>query len=162
MGSPKMDDRLRSAESAIAFIQNEHERVLHGLHMEIERLQQKCSDLQFALAHQTASAETEAELRSIVVGLQADSYLNKDMVLNLQTELENAQQKIVELEEQLRWQELEKQNQLNIKEVKINALKRALNINQGEGVGGAICGGGEDKYATKVCNIVISVGKICH
>ena len=38
-----MDDRLRSAESAIAFIQNEHERVLHGLHMEIERLQQKCS-----------------------------------------------------------------------------------------------------------------------
>ena len=41
--SPKMDDRLRSAESAIAFIQNEHERVLHGLHMEIERLQQKCS-----------------------------------------------------------------------------------------------------------------------
>ena len=118
--------------------------------------------MQFALAHQTASAETEAELRSIVVGLQADSYLNKDLVLNLQTELENAQQKIVELEEQLRWQELEKQNQLNIKEVKINALKRALNIDQGEGVGGAICGGGEDKYATKVCNIVISVGKICH
>ena len=38
-----MDDRLKSAESAIAFIQNEHERVLHGLHMEIERLQQKCS-----------------------------------------------------------------------------------------------------------------------
>ena len=103
-------------------------------------------DLQFALAHQTASAETEAELRSIVVGLQADSYLNKDLVLNLQTELENAQQKIVELEEQLRWQELEKQNQLNIKEVKINALKRALNID----VGGAI-GGGVDKCATKVC-----------
>ena len=112
--------------------------------------------MQFALAHQTASAETEAELRSIVVGLQADSYLNKDLVLNLQTELENAQQKIVELEEQLRWQELEKQNQLNIKEIKINALKRALNIDQGEGVGGgAICGGGEDKYATKVCSTIV-------
>ena len=38
-----MDDRLKSAESSIAFLQNEHERVLHGLHMEIERLQQKCS-----------------------------------------------------------------------------------------------------------------------
>ena len=38
-----MDDRLKSAESAILFIQKEHERVLHGLHMEIERLQQKCS-----------------------------------------------------------------------------------------------------------------------
>ena len=108
-------------------------------------------DLQFALAHQTASAETEAELRSIVVGLQADSYLNKDLVLNLQTELENAQQKIVELEEQLRWQELEKQNQLNIKEVKINALKRALNIDVG-GAAGAI-GGGEDKCVAKVCAV---------
>ena len=36
-------DKLKSAESAIHFIQKEHERVLHGLHMEIERLQQKCS-----------------------------------------------------------------------------------------------------------------------
>ena len=41
--SSKMDLKLKSAESAIAFIQKEHERVLHGLHMEIERLQQKCS-----------------------------------------------------------------------------------------------------------------------
>jgi len=38
-----MNDKLKSAESAINFIQKEHERVLHGLHMEIERLQQKCS-----------------------------------------------------------------------------------------------------------------------
>ena len=38
-----MNDKLKSAESAIHFIQKEHERVLHGLHMEIERLQQKCS-----------------------------------------------------------------------------------------------------------------------
>ena len=40
-----MNDKLKSAESAIHFIQKEHERVLHGLHMEIERLQQKCSGL---------------------------------------------------------------------------------------------------------------------
>ena len=38
-------DKLKSAESAIHFIQKEHERVLHGLHMEIERLQQKCSGI---------------------------------------------------------------------------------------------------------------------
>ena len=38
-----MDDKLKNAESTIQFIQREHERVLHGLHMEIERLQQKCS-----------------------------------------------------------------------------------------------------------------------
>ena len=38
-----MNDKLRSAENTIHFIQKEHERVLHGLHMEIERLQQKCS-----------------------------------------------------------------------------------------------------------------------
>ena len=40
-----MNDKLKSAESAIHFIQKEHERVLHGLHMEIERLQQKCSGI---------------------------------------------------------------------------------------------------------------------
>ena len=38
-----MNDELRSYESTITFMQKEHERVLHGLHMEIERLQQKCS-----------------------------------------------------------------------------------------------------------------------
>ena len=84
--------------------------------------------MQFALAHQTASAETEAELRSIVVGLQEESDLNKDLVLSLSTELEKSQQKIVELEEQIRWQQLENQNQLNVKEAKINALKKALNL----------------------------------
>ena len=84
--------------------------------------------MQFALAHQTASAETEAELRSIVVGLQEESDLNKDLVLSLSTELKKSQQKIVELEEQIRWQQLENQNQLNVKEAKINALKKALNL----------------------------------
>ena len=84
--------------------------------------------MQFALAHQTASAETEAELRSLVVGLQGESDLNKDMVLSLQAELEKNQQKVIELEEQLRWQELEKQNQLNNKEAKIQELKKLLTL----------------------------------
>ena len=90
------------------------------------------SDLQFALAHQTASAETEAELRSLVVGLQGDSDLNKDLVLSLQVELEKSQRKVGELEEQLRWQELEKQNQLNVKEAKIQELKKFLNTHDGK------------------------------
>ena len=85
-------------------------------------------DLQFALAHQTASADTEAELRSLITGLQGESDLSKDLVLSLQAELEKSQQKVIELEEQLRWQELENQNQLNIKEAKIQEFKRSLNI----------------------------------
>ena len=60
--------------------------------------------------------------------------MNKDLVLSLQTELEKSQHRIIELEEQLRWQELENQNQLSLKEAKINALKRVLNFG---GVGGA-------------------------
>lgn len=123
-----MNDKLKSAENTIHFIQKEHERVLHGLHMEIERLQQKCSDLQFALAYQTASADTEAELRSLITGLHVESDSSKELVLSLQAELEKSQQKVIELEEQLRWQELEKQNQLNIKEAKIQELIRGLNI----------------------------------
>ena len=58
-------------------------------------------DLQFALAHQTASADTEAELRSLVVGLQGDNEMNKDLVLSLQSELERSRQKVKELEEQV-------------------------------------------------------------
>ena len=81
-------------------------------------------DLQFALAHQTASAETEAELRSFIVGLQVESDSNKDLVLSLQAELERSQQKVIELEDQLRWQQLQSQNQLNVKEAKIKELKR--------------------------------------
>lgn len=84
-------------------------------------------DLQFALAHQTASAETEAELRSLVVGLQGDNEMNKDLVLSLQSELERSQQKVKELEEQLRWQQLENHNQITIKEAKIMELKKLLN-----------------------------------
>ena len=87
------------------------------------------AELQFALAYQTASAETEADLRSMVVGLQEESDLNKDLVLSLQAELEKTQRKVVELEEQLRWQELESQNQLNLKEAKIMELKKALHLN---------------------------------
>ena len=62
--------------------------------------------------------------------------MNKDLVLSLQTELEKSQHRIIELEEQLRWQELENQNQLSLKEAKINALKRVLNFG-GVGGGGA-------------------------
>ena len=36
-------DKLRSAESALAFLQAEHRAVLEGLHHEIAGLQQKCS-----------------------------------------------------------------------------------------------------------------------
>ena len=86
--------------------------------------------MQFALAHQTASAETEAELRSLVVGLQGDNEMNKDLVLSLQSELERSQQKVKELEEQLRWQQLENQNQIVIKEAKILELKKLLNPNE--------------------------------
>lgn len=35
--------KLRSAESALGFMQKEHRQVLGGLHEEIRRLQQKCS-----------------------------------------------------------------------------------------------------------------------
>lgn len=86
-------------------------------------------DLQFALAHQTASADTEAELRSLVVGLQGDNEMNKDLVLSLQSELERSRQKVKELEEQLRWQQLENHNQITNKEAKILELKKLLNPN---------------------------------
>ena len=36
-------DKVRSAESALAFLQAEHRAVLEGLHHEIAGLQQKCS-----------------------------------------------------------------------------------------------------------------------
>lgn len=35
--------QLKSAESALTFVQNEHKKVLNGLHEEIKALQQKCA-----------------------------------------------------------------------------------------------------------------------
>lgn len=37
------EEKLKSAESALVFVQAEHKRVLGGLHQEVQRLQQKCS-----------------------------------------------------------------------------------------------------------------------
>ena len=101
--------------------------------------------MQFALAHQTASADTEAELRSLITGLQVESDSSKDLVLSLQAELEKSQQKVIELEEQLRWQELESQNQLNIKEAKIQELKRGSNS------------GSDSKVSTRTIHFLINV-----
>ena len=53
--------------------------------------------------------------------------MNKDLVLSLQSELERSRQKVKELEEQLRWQQLENHNQITNKEAKILELKKLLN-----------------------------------
>ena len=37
------ESRLKSAESALTFVREEHRKVLDGLHEEIRRLQQKCA-----------------------------------------------------------------------------------------------------------------------
>ena len=58
-----MDFKLKSAESAIQFIQKEHERVLHGLHMEIERLQQKCSGKAPLLPKSKCNFQLNQEMR---------------------------------------------------------------------------------------------------
>ena len=55
--------------------------------------------------------------------------MNKDLVLSLQSELERSRQKVKELEEQLRWEQLENHNQITIKEAKILELKKLLNTN---------------------------------
>ena len=68
-------------------------------------------------------------MRSLVVGLQGDNEMNKDLVLSLQSELERSRQKVKELEEQLRWQQLENHNQITNKEAKILELKKLLNPN---------------------------------
>ncbi len=41
--------RLKSAESALTFVQSEHRKVLNGLHDEIRRLQQKCAGIPILL-----------------------------------------------------------------------------------------------------------------
>lgn len=61
--------KLRNAESAIAFLQTQHAKILQGLHTEIQTLQQKCAHLTFELAmkespsHQQNSDKRFQELK---------------------------------------------------------------------------------------------------
>ena len=52
--------------------------------------------------------------------------MNKDLVLGLQGELEDSRRKIEELEDQVKWQEQVHQNQLNLKEARIQQLKKSV------------------------------------
>ncbi|CAH1230527.1 CCDC92 [Branchiostoma lanceolatum] len=56
-----VEDQLRSAESALSFLRDEHSRTLSGLHEEIDRLQTRCKELTFSLTLQSSQSQTRTK-----------------------------------------------------------------------------------------------------
>lgn len=123
-----MDVKLRSAESAIHFLQSEHKSVLSGLHEEIQRLQQKCSDLQFALSSAASAEQSEAEWRSQVQHFQSLLEQKEEKISTVEHELASELAKNQEMAEQLQWRKMEFENQLRSKDAKIESLQKSLQI----------------------------------
>ncbi len=83
-------------------------------------------DLQFALTSCQDSAKAEKELRDQVQQLQSDAAKRTEREVELVKRLEEKTVKSEELEEQLRWKELEWRNQLASKDAKVEQLQRQL------------------------------------
>ncbi|XP_059090275.1 ras guanine nucleotide exchange factor P-like [Tigriopus californicus] len=123
-----MDVKLRSAESAINFLQSEHKSVLSGLHEEIQRLQQKCSDLQFALSSAASAEQSEAEWRLQVQRFQSLLEQKEKRIASVEHDLASELAKTQDLAEQLKWREMEFENQLRSKNAKIESLQKSLQV----------------------------------
>ncbi len=70
------------------------------------------ADLQFALTSTQASAKAEEELRSQVQDLQQEAAERRGRESMLEEKLRDRSAKAEELEQQLRWTELEHKNQV--------------------------------------------------
>ncbi|CAF1041244.1 unnamed protein product [Rotaria sp. Silwood1] len=119
--------RLQSAEKSITFIQREHASTLANLHEEIDKWQQKCSDLTFQLAiggGTVINPTDDSKLRTKLEQLENEIHQCKQTINDLNKVLEEKEKSINDYENrfivnerkhglELRL-ELDKQRQLKI------------------------------------------------
>lgn len=90
-------------------------------------------DLQFTVTSCHASVNAEAELRTQLQKLQEDSEFKANQIQDLKKNIEAYAGKAEELQEQLKWKELDFQNQLSSKDAKIEQLQKSLAVQSSVG-----------------------------
>ncbi|CAF0732037.1 unnamed protein product [Rotaria sp. Silwood1] len=85
-----LTQRLQNAEKSIIFLQREHASTLGNLHEEVDKWQQKCSDLNFQLTINgtVINSTDDSKLRKTVQELENELYQYKDKVRDINKRLE--------------------------------------------------------------------------
>ncbi|XP_069475796.1 coiled-coil domain-containing protein 92 [Ambystoma mexicanum] len=131
MAASNLENRLHSAQKNLLFLQQEHANTLKGLHAEIRRLQQHCTDLTYELTLKNSDPTGSGYLRSeelkrkceeLEVQLRQKETENNELLQDL--EQKNAM--IMVLETTIKEREKKYLEELKIKSHKLNMLSSEL------------------------------------
>ncbi|XP_078523751.1 coiled-coil domain-containing protein 92 [Lissotriton helveticus] len=131
MAASNLENRLHSAQKNLLFLQQEHANTLKGLHTEIRRLQQHCTDLTYELTLKNSDSTGSGYLRSEELKRKCEDLevqlRNKETENNeLLQELEQKNAMILVLENTIKEREKKYLEELKIKSHKLNMLSSEL------------------------------------
>ncbi|XP_053557795.1 coiled-coil domain-containing protein 92 [Bombina bombina] len=131
MATSNLENQLHSAQKNLLFLQQEHANTLKGLHAEIRRLQQHCTDLTYELtvksADQTENGFSRSdELRRKCEELEAQLKVKETENNELLKELEQKNAMIMVLENTIKEREKKYLEELKVKSHKLNMLSSEL------------------------------------
>uniref|UniRef100_F6U449 Coiled-coil domain containing 92 n=1 Tax=Equus caballus TaxID=9796 RepID=F6U449_HORSE len=131
MAATNLENQLHSAQKNLLFLQREHASTLKGLHAEIRRLQQHCTDLTYELtlksSEQTGDGSSRSsELKKRCEELEAQLKLKEDENNELLKELEQKNAMIAVLENTIKEREKKYLEELKVKSHKLSMLSSEL------------------------------------
>ncbi|KAM6165995.1 coiled-coil domain-containing protein 92 [Erethizon dorsatum] len=131
MATTNLEDQLHSAQKNLLFLQREHASTLGGLHAEIRRLQQHCTDLTYELTLKSCeqpgdASSRSAELKRRCEELEAQLRAKEGENGELLRELEQKNAAIAALENTVRERERKYLEELKAKSHKLGLLSGEL------------------------------------
>uniref|UniRef100_A0A8C0GNE8 Coiled-coil domain containing 92 n=2 Tax=Chelonoidis abingdonii TaxID=106734 RepID=A0A8C0GNE8_CHEAB len=131
MAASNLENQLHSAQKNLLFLQREHANTLKGLHAEIRRLQQHCTDLTYELTLKSSDlaengSSRSDELRRKCEALEAQLKVKEAENNELLKELEQKTAMIMVLENTIKEREKKYLEELKMKSHKLNMLSSEL------------------------------------
>ncbi|XP_032732353.1 coiled-coil domain-containing protein 92 isoform X1 [Lontra canadensis] len=131
MAATNLENQLHSAQKNLLFLQREHASTLKGLHAEIRRLQQHCTDLTYELTLKSSDqtgdgASRSSELKRRCEELEAQLKLQEEENNELLKQLEQKNAVIAVLENTVKEREKKYLEELKVKSHKLNMLSSEL------------------------------------
>ncbi|KAL1413935.1 hypothetical protein MTO96_007984 [Rhipicephalus appendiculatus] len=121
----RLQAQLRSARSDLVFLQTQHRLTLRGLHAEVAKLQKTVKEMQFALFNNGITLVDEASYQDKIAQLEEDLDKWCCHCRFLSSQLEQANNALVSLNQRLQVQEWQHQAELSEKNSIIANLQRA-------------------------------------
>ncbi|XP_063313089.1 coiled-coil domain-containing protein 92 [Pelobates fuscus] len=131
MATSNLENQLHSAQKNLLFLQQEHANTLKGLHSEIRRLQQHCTDLTYELTVNSSDPTENGisrtdELRRKCEELETQLKDKETENNELLKELEQKNAMIMVLENTIKEREKKYLEELKVKSHKLNMLSSEL------------------------------------